>query len=100
MIVVSNSALSSLVTSTELRQYEPAWLALRVTKEVKLKVAPHMVARVKKAIIKEKDMDRVFKFSQREAGKPRLFFRSSYDSKTWVLSLRLIECATPTLDEL
>jgi len=59
-----------------------------------------MVARVRKAIIKEKDKDRVFKFSQREAGKPRLLLRSSYSSKEWILSLKLVECLTPTIDEL
>src|SRR5882757_3252138 len=83
MVVVSSSSLleKEATSQSELRHYEPAWLVLKASKEVNLKVAPHMVARVRKAIIKEKDKDRVFKFSQREAGKPRLLLRSSYSSK-------------------
>ena len=82
------------------RTYFPVWKVLKERREVVLRVAPHLVARVKKAVIKEKDMDLAFKFSQAEIGKRKLFLRSSYSSSSWELKLWLVESLTPTVEEL
>lgn len=43
------------------RQYYGPWLLLKKNGSLRLKVHPALVARVKKAIIKEKDIDLAFK---------------------------------------
>lgn len=82
------------------RVYEPAWLALKERREVILRVAPHLVVRVRKAVIKEKDMDLPFKFLQDEEGSRKLYMRSIYSAETWELKLWLVESKTPSLAEL
>lgn len=87
-------------TKQYLRIYYPAWLELRKRREVTLRVAPHLVARVRKAVIKEKDMDTSYKFQNEGMGKRKLYMRTSYNSKTWELEMRLEECKTPMAVEL
>lgn len=82
------------------RTYYPAWLRLRERREVTLRVAPHLVDRVKKAVIKEKDMDISFKFSHEGVGKRKLYMRSKYNSSSWELRLWLVECSIPSPSEL
>ena len=82
------------------RTYYPAWEVLREQRAVTLRVAPHLVSRVKKAIIKEKDMDTAFKFSQEGVGKRKLYMKTLYNSRTWEFKLWLVESKTPSLAEL
>jgi hypothetical protein len=83
-----------MANSKAVRDYAPAWLELKKHNTVKLKVAPHLLSRVKKAIIKEKDMDTTYKVQQEVQGKPKMLLRSNYNSETWVLELRLVVCKT------
>lgn len=45
----------------EVREYEPIWTLIKSRKRVKITCAPDVMARVKKAVIKEKDIDKEFK---------------------------------------
>lgn len=71
-----------------MRQYQAAWLKLKEEKKLILMVLPSAVRRVKKAIIKEKDMDTLLKI---ETGWDQWIMQSSYDplKKLLVLKLRL-----------
>lgn len=82
------------------RHYLPAWNAVKAKGEAQLKVPPHAVARVRKAVIKEKDKDIAYKLSLQEAGQKRKLLRTSYNSASWVLTLILTDCQSVTVDEL
>lgn len=82
------------------RTYTPAWLLLREKKAVSLKVAPHLVRTVRKAVRKEKNIDVEFKFLQSESGARKLVVVSSYDSKSWKLSFSLVETTIATVDDI
>lgn len=82
------------------RQYEPAWKELKEKGKVTLKVAPHLVVRVKKAVIKEKDSDAVWRLQLDAKGAIRKRITSKYDKKTWYLILFLVDCQTLRVDEL
>lgn len=71
------------------RLYYPAWQQLRTNKVVVLKVAPHNVARVRKAVRKEKDMDLGFKLECQEVSNC-LQVESKYDSTSWQLKITLV----------
>lgn len=45
----------------QVRKYQPVWERIKAREVVTLEVLPALVARVKKAVIKEKDMDLGFK---------------------------------------
>lgn len=81
----------------ECREYFPAWQRVRDTGSVRLKVAPHLVARVRKAVIKEKYNDLSFKV-QHEYSRHRMIIR--YNAETWILSFTLVKCKTIRGDEL
>lgn len=93
-------AVRKKVAAKLCRQYYPAWQAVRERNSVKLKVAPHRVARVRKAVIKEKDMDLGYKMQRDIAGQKPVSLRSSYDVKTWILSLWLQEYNKVTVYDL
>lgn len=82
------------------RAYTTAWLLLREKRAVSLKVAPHLVRTVRKAVRKEKNMDVEFKFLQSESGARQLVVVSSYDSKNWKLSFSLVETTIATVDDI
>ncbi len=83
--------------SRELRLYERPWIILKQKHSVVLKVAPHNLAKVKKAIIKEKDSDVVYKLEHEEK-KMRLGIE--YNKKTWQLTLTLAPCKAISVSDL
>lgn len=80
-----------------IRQYEPVWIKLKEKKQVKLRVAPHLMRRVKKAVIKEKDIDVAYKV-QMEA--TTLVLKFKYILADWQLEIRLIEDTAVRLSDL
>lgn len=70
------------------RLYEPVWLLLKKDKEVTLIVRPHNLPKVKKAIIKEKDMDINFKELNEEVG-DKVYLDISYNRSNYNLTLML-----------
>lgn len=84
---------SSAIVITK-RKYEPAWLLLKQRRVVTLRVAPHLVARVKKAVIKEKDMDITYKVESEAVGRKRQRLVIKYDAKDWNLVFRMVDCET------
>lgn len=69
-----------------LREYQPVWNKIKETAKCRLEVPPQLVARVKKAVIKEKNMDSAFKLMNDE-DQFRLVI--SYDRKSQVLKFEL-----------
>lgn len=82
------------------RFYAPAWLLLKKNGSVVLKVAPHQVARVKKAVTKEKDQDTAYKLELDLLHKRKQLLRTHYDRETWLLSLRLVDCQQVQLEHI
>lgn len=82
------------------RLYAAAWLILKEKKAVSLRVAPHLVRTVRKAVRKEKNLDVAFKFLQSEKGARKLVVVSSYNSKNWKLSFSLVETTVATVDDI
>lgn len=80
------STFPAQVKKRKQRKYEEAWLRLKNRDTVKLRVTPLMFARVKKAIIKEKDQDLSFKVLN-EIEQFRLHFE--YDKQTYELAVQL-----------
>lgn len=72
------------------RDYNPIWVKLKQEQTVLLKVAPHNFPTVKKAVIKEKDLDTLFKMQSYDSSRGILELRSSYNSLTWELTLTLV----------
>jgi ATP-dependent protease Clp ATPase subunit len=68
------------------RKYEPAWKKLKSEHLIKIAAHPAVHARILKAIIKEKDMDVVYKLQMSEDCKKALI---SHESKSGQLILRL-----------
>lgn len=66
--------MSQPAEETKEREYHPIWVRLKAREKVTLRVKPHLYQRVKKAIIKEKDMDILFKYDN-GVDKRRLHFR-------------------------
>lgn len=69
-----------------MRKYQAAWEKLKKTKHLSLRVPPQLVRQVKKAIIKEKDQDTVFKLLN-EHEETRL--EIEYDKEAYALSFVL-----------
>lgn len=70
------------------RKYEIIWTTLKEKRKVTLEVHPAMVERVKKAVIKEKDMDLAVKLIN-DIEKPRLSFCYSSEKKRLVVELKM-----------
>lgn len=71
-----------------MRQYQPIWERLKRDKMVALIVEPWLVARVKKAVMKEKYGDTVFK---RLNSNDRLVLEFVYDKAVRVLTATLTQ---------
>ena len=69
-----------------LRKYEPIWKELKLSGKAALTAKPQLHARIKKAVIKEKDNDLAFKLSASEGGKK---YKLSVASNGQVLSFLL-----------
>lgn len=69
-----------------MRKYQPAWEKLKAEKIVKIAAHPLVHARILKAIIKEKDIDLVFKLTMAEDCRR---VRISHKSKSGELILYL-----------
>ncbi len=82
------------------RKYYQVWELLKKKEAVTLRVAPHLVARVKKAVIKEKDIDTEYKIERDLARKKQMRITSSYDMKTWHLSFTLVECSRILIEDI
>jgi hypothetical protein len=70
--------------------YNPIWVKLKKEHTVSLKVAPHHVATVKKAVTKEKYIDLGYKFQGHENPCEAMKLQSSYDINSWVLTFWLV----------
>lgn len=71
------------------RKYQAIWDKLKLKKECKIEVPPTYSERVKKAVIKEKDKDRIFKLEEDIKGNVwRL--ETVYSRETNVMSFRLV----------
>lgn len=71
------------------RAYYPIWIIAKTEKVVDIKVAPHLVSRLKKAIGKEKDMDLVYRMMLEITGRKKERLRYVYNIQTWVLHVEL-----------
>lgn len=71
-----------------MRKYQPIWLALKSSKSYKIKVAvPNSLQkRTVKAVLKEKDMDTLFKLETAELGKKAWI---TYEYKPGLIELKL-----------
>lgn len=83
-----------------LRTYEPAWNILKAKGTVKLKVAPHLLARVKKAVIKEKDEDKVFLIELDIRGEKAKRLKIKYNKQSWELSFWLVPSKKVSLEDI
>lgn len=82
-----------------MREYEPYWIAVRDGKTILIKVPPLEYPRVKKAIIKEKNIDVVYAISIGDGlSKPKLSF--SYDIQAWTLTVKLNKATGLQLSDL
>ncbi len=77
-----------------MRTYEPSWIALKnspnTPKQIKIAAASKLHPRIYKAIIKEKDMDTVYKFQLSEnAQRARLSKKSTGGQLVITLHLSL-----------
>jgi hypothetical protein len=70
------------------RQYYPIWERIKTTGSARLKCAPGFVARVKKAVIKEKDMDVGYKLMNEE---DPCRLEVSYNRSSQVLTFKLVQ---------
>lgn len=78
------------------RTYQPVWETLKIKRHITLKVAPHLVSRVKKAVFKEKDIDIVFKVENDKKQK----LVTEYNSAEWLLKIKLIADPCITIRDL
>jgi hypothetical protein len=68
-------------------QYDPVWFNLKRDKTVKLRVPLQFVDRVKKAIIKRKEKDKVFKFETQD-NPPRIVTVYNHSTEVLVFTLK------------
>lgn len=71
-----------------MRKYQPIWNRLRDDKKVAVKVLPTATRRVVKAVIKEKDMDTVFKL---ENSNDRWWLNYKYTPSTMIMQFWLTQ---------
>jgi hypothetical protein len=69
-----------------MRQYEPIWMLLKVKGTATLRVAPVFAKTVKKAVMKEKNMDLAFKLTHDDDS---YFLKISYDEKKSIMTFEL-----------
>lgn len=82
------------------RTYAPAWKACKLNGSVRLKVAPHLMKRVRRAIIKEKDEDQATKLEiDVLCIKPKML-KFSYNMATWELKVELKDYTRIRIEDL
>ena len=72
-----------------MRQYEPAWNKLKQDTELRIAAEPSVHKRIIKAVIKEKDMDIIYKLSCEEECK-RAVISYSRQHKMIVFKLKFV----------
>lgn len=89
---LSTSSTASMMSMNKplRRKYQYLWELLKEKKKCKIEVHPEFHARVKKAVTKEKDKDRIFKI---EAGLDNIRYRliTEYDESTHIMTFKLID---------
>ena len=71
------------------RAYEPIWDVLKDARIAQLNVLPELVARVKKAVMKEKYNDGIFKMLNGHQELEFFYLTFEYDEPSQVLTIRL-----------
>lgn len=82
------------------RTYAPAWEACKATGFVRLRVAPHHLRKVKRALIKEKDEDKVYKLEVDITCANLRMLSFSYNRETWELKAELKAYTRITIHDL
>lgn len=72
-----------------MRQYEPAWLTLKQNLELRIAAEPSVHKRIVKAVIKEKDMDVIYKLQMDEECK-RAVLSYTRQHKMIVFTLKFV----------
>ena len=81
-----------MIRTSPLRKYQQVWNLLRdsPSHRIKLSAAPNLHPRIKKAVIKEKDLDVVYKLQMADNySRSRLWFTSSGNVLSITLTISL-----------